>query len=100
MFSIIKGPLKQKLATKYYRFLNLIVFENLCSIYSFKKLLNPEKVGNIEKFRKKKVLAPIAIPKLDPGFHSRNRNLVSVVHYMHIHVATHTLEKMKRPSEI
>ena len=54
MFSIIKGPLKQKLATKYYKFLNFIVFENLCSIYSFKKLLNPEKVGNIEKFREKK----------------------------------------------
>ena len=56
----------------------------MCTEYTVKKSTNndfnfPQNFENKTRVRQKKVFAPIPMSKLDPGFSSRYKNLVSVV---------------------
>ena len=91
IFSIIKGPLKPNLLAT----IEDIVDYFWRSVFNFRLLkthilLRSRKTWeNLKKWVSvsgKKISAPIPIPKLDLGFGSRYRNLVSVIH--HFVVAT------------
>ena len=79
-FFIITGTLKPNLLPNIQDF--LIIFEDLCSISRFSKLMSPRQ-KKWEKFQKVSVLekknsVSILIQKLDLGFGSQYQNLASV----------------------
>ena len=77
-FSHYKRDPKTRFAAKYQRFFSLFL-KIFVQFQAFKNLYNPKKQENMRKyektlgkkefrFRKKRVSAPIPIPKLDLGF--------------------------------